>query len=217
MRLLVCAATASELAAWGEGASDTKLLVSGVGVPATFAALAAPPDPLPDAVINIGIAGAYPGTGLEIGDVVIGTSEVYGDLGFALPDPPYFQPITQSAFGSFYADPFALWVPSGMGGHRGKGCTVGTCTGTQAQGLQRRDLFSAHFESMEGAALAQLGRQWGVPVCEVRTISNIAAQRDMRLVNIQQSLESLKAFLHSNRLFFHDIDNDPPHPPVPHV
>lgn len=148
-------------------------------------------------MVNIGIAGAYPDSGLEIGDIVLGTSEVYGDLGFALPEPPYFRPITQSPFGDFYAQPYPLWLPPNPGVAQGRGCTVNTCTGTEAQGRQRESLFEAHFETMEGAAIAQIGAQWGVPVCEVRAISNRAAHRDMRVENIRLSLMKLELFLKS--------------------
>src|SRR5208283_5128570 len=35
----------------------------------------------PDHVYNIGVAGAYPGSGLRLGDVVIAENEFYGDEG----------------------------------------------------------------------------------------------------------------------------------------
>lgn len=191
----MCAATASELAAWGAPTPETTLIVSGVGIPATFASLAQPLAVLPELIVNIGIAGAYPESGLKIGDLVVGTSEVYGDLGFALPEPPYFRPITDSPFGAFYATPYPLWVPANLTVATGRGCTVSTCTGTDSQGRLRQALYTAHFETMEGAAVAQLGAQWGVPVCEIRAISNIAGYRNMRIENIRLSLQNLELFL----------------------
>ena len=204
MRLLVCAATSWELSAWGEPQEGESLHVSGVGAPATFAAF--PTRPNADLILNIGIAGAYPGSGLAIGDIVVGESEVWGDIGFALPEPPHFRPIQESEFGAFYTKPLPLWAPQQLEGRRGRGCTVHTCTGTDAQGAQRRALFQADFETMEGAAIAQLGQQWGMPVCEIRAISNLAAQRDMRPEHLRLSHERLKMFLktlHDNGEFFH--------------
>ena len=58
----------------------------------------------------------------------------------------------------------------------------------------RRDLFEAQFETMEGAAVAQIAQRLDVPFYEVRAISNIAADRDMRPENIKIALESLQAF-----------------------
>ncbi len=210
MRLLVCAATAWELSAWGDALEGVSLRVSGVGAPATFAAFPTPPDA--DLIVNIGIAGAYPGSGLSIGDIVIGESEVWGDLGFALPEPPYFRPIQQSEFGAFYTEPVALFAPTGLGGARGRGCTVHTCTGTDLQGAQRRELFQADFETMEGAAIAQLGMQWKLPVCEIRAISNYAAKRDMRPENLRLSHRCLQVFLRETQQesdFFHTIAVEP--------
>lgn len=209
MTLLVCAATAWELSAWGEPEEGVSLQVTGVGAPATFAAF--PQRPTADLIVNIGIAGAYRGAGLAIGDIVLGESEVWGDIGFALPEPPHFRPIQQSEFGAFYAEPLPLWVPD----HpelatlfRGRGCTVNTCTGTEAQGALRQELFAADFETMEGAALAQLGQGWGVPVCEIRAISNIAATRDMRPEHLRLSKERLSMFLQQTKIksvLFHKI------------
>lgn len=206
MSLLVCAATEGELAAWGEAPQGAQLQVTGVGIPATFCALTSWVGPPPSAILNIGIAGAYPNSGLAIGDLVLGTQEVYGDIGFTLPEPPHFRPITASPFGSFYQNPLTLWVPHGLLLAQGRGCTVNSCTGTHTQGEHRETLFQAQFETMEGAAVAQWGHQWGIPVCELRAISNIAADRDMRLENIALSLKNLAMFLskpQNRSVFFH--------------
>ena len=193
MRLLVCAATAWELSAWGEAEAGVTLCVTGVGPPAVFSALSQRPSA--DLVVGIGIAGAYEGAGLEIGEIVVGESEVWGDIGFALPEPPHFRPIQQSEFGAFYSEPLPLWLPPWLQAKQGRGCTVHTCTGTDEQGALRRALFGADFESMEGAALAQLGQSWQIPVCEIRAISNIAARRDMRPEHLHLSHERLTMFL----------------------
>jgi futalosine hydrolase len=191
-RLLVCAATAFELECFPAGREGVVRAVSGVGVVQTLLTL--PPllaEHRPEAVLNIGIAGAYPECGLAIGDVVCAGSEVFGDVGFELPDGG-FQPITESRFGAGY-EPLTLSVPDGAMGLRG--CTVSTCTGTRATGERRRELFSAHFETMEGAALALACRKAGISVSEVRAISNLAAERDMRPENIKAALRALKEAL----------------------
>lgn len=214
---LVCAATRMELEAFADTDALRELsdsvflteqgefayLVSGVGVPCTFARLLPAVQRLrPTLLLNIGIAGAYPASGLSIGDIVLGDSEVYGDIGFELPEEPGFRSVTESAFGDFYQTPFPLTLPDAYRQDRvdlrvsvRRGCTVNACTGTEATGALRERLFQAGFESMEGAAVAQIGQAAGIPVCEVRAISNIAAHRDMRPENIGLALNNLRRYL----------------------
>jgi futalosine hydrolase len=216
-RLLACAATLPELQAFGE-LPDTSALfeaaacvtdgkiafcLTGVGIPSVFARLMPVVERLkPSLLLNIGIAGAYPESGIAIGDVVIGEAEVYGDVGFELPEPPGFRSLVESEFGEFYRTPIPLAVesvylqePAGFRQHVVRGCTVNACTGTEATGRLRAQVTGAAFESMEGAAVAQVGRQAGVPVCEVRAVSNIAATRDMRPENVALALARLRDYL----------------------
>lgn len=180
---------------------DAIYLVTGVGIPrALDRVLQVAGRERPDSILNLGIAGAYPHSGLKIGDIVLGESEVYGDIGFELPNLPGFQPLRDSPFGHDYADPIPLSItvvsePAPIG----RGCTVNTCAGTAATGLLREQLFSAAFETMEGAAVAQAGQTLGIPVSEVRAISNMAAERDMRPENIQAALASLAQFFEHSR------------------
>lgn len=196
--LLVCAATAMELQTFGP--TDGSFL-TGVGIPLALAQTLAVAGRLkPRRILNIGIAGAYPGSGLRIGDIVIGQSEVYGDVGFGLPDAPGFRHVGESEWGAFYQMPLPLVqfsefpVP-----HLGPGCTVNACTGTEAVGRLRETLFQAAFETMEGAAVAQAGQTLGIPVCEIRAVSNFASARDMRPENIRLALANLAAYFDALR------------------
>ena len=208
MSLLVCAATAFELEALPDDPRMVRV-VSGVGIAATLLHLMPAffaESTRPSLILNIGIAGAYPDTGIALGDIVIADSETWGDVGFTLPEAPGFQPITESSFGEWYAQPLPTvrpqeWtLPEPLGAnyrvHTGRrGCTVNTCTGTDAVGIFRRDCFGAAFETMEGAAVAAVGRERGIPVCEIRAISNYAARREMRPENIRRALDNLRHYL----------------------
>ena len=216
MELLVCAATLFELTAFeietatrkaldseGRAAEGTTgFLVTGVGIPAALAALMEfCTANKPQSILNIGIAGAYPQSGIVIGDIVLGVSEVYGDVGFELPEAPHFQSLAETPFaGTLYANPLPLalapqWHCLALAPRLAKGCTVNVCTGTDATAALREQVFGVEFETMEGAAVAQAGLRLGVPVSEVRAISNIAAWRDMRPENIRLALERLRAYL----------------------
>lgn len=91
---------------------ELTLFVTGVGIPAALAnTLHLLQCVRPACILNIGIAGAYlrdlptpSPQQLRIGDIAIGTSEVYGDVGFELStepktDAPHFQSIQSSPFG----------------------------------------------------------------------------------------------------------------------
>ena len=201
--ILICAATEFELDCFPDVEGVVKA-VTGVGVPATLALLPPLLERLrPTLAVNVGIAGAYPETGLKIGDVVLGEREVFGDLGFELPGGG-FTPLQDSPFGAWY-EPLTLFVPDFFDDTSlllGLGVTVNVCTGTLATGVRRRDRFGASFETMEGAAFALACRSAGVPGVEVRAISNLAAERDMRPENIKISLASLAEFLVRNRAAF---------------
>jgi futalosine hydrolase len=173
--------------------------VTGVGVVETLLKLSSLLSTLwPKRVLNVGIAGAYPGSGLAIGALVVADSETFGDVGFELPVEPGFQPISSAPFGTFYAQPLALTVDERLFAGTpapvrvARGCTVSTCTGTRATGMLRERLYEAAFETMEGAAVAAACAAANMEMCEVRAISNIAAERDMRWENIQTALASLR-------------------------
>ncbi len=149
----------------------------------------------PARILNIGIAGAYPGSNLSIGDVVMGSYEVYGDVGFELPDKPGFEPVRVAVWAAFYRKPLPLTAfPEYSGISQRPGCTVNACTGTEATGLLREQLFGVAFETMEGAAVAQAGQMLGIPVCEIRAISNIASRRDMQAFNMNKAVLQLRHY-----------------------
>lgn len=217
--ILLCAATLAEMEAclgplgaafaslpadgsraWARRRGDVVLAVTGVGIPLTLARLMPLAASLrPSLIVNIGIAGAYPGAGLAIGDLAVGESETFGDLGMETPGPEAFLPLAGFAWSdAVYARPLALSLEPwrGHGTPRtARGCTVNACAGTAATGARRRALAGADFESMEGAAVALAGSELGIPAAEARAISNIAADRDMRPENIALAMGALGGFV----------------------
>ena len=216
IKLLVCAATRIELMTFQpilktprsdrtyvlSESKEAELVVTGVGIPCTLLNL----PPLlaalkPDLVLNIGIAGAYPNSGLKIGDIAMARSETIGDIGFELNEEPGFQSVSSAPFGTFYRKlPMALsptfrFQPANYGFLEIDACTVNTCTGTAHTGLMRERMFGVGMESMEGAAVALACDATKIPVCEVRAISNMASDRDMRPANIGIALDRLGEYL----------------------
>lgn len=222
--ILVCAATGMEMDAclkaagirfaeltptvdrpWVRTRGGITFAVTGAGIPMTMARLL----PLasqakPGLIVNAGIAGAYPGSGFNLGDVVAGQSESFGDLGAETPEDAAFLPLASFPWADeeyrkplpLALEPLRLGTEGGAGDLRpARGCTVNACTGTEATGRLRRTLFGADFETMEGAAVAWIGRELGIPVCEVRAISNFASTRDFRPENAKAALGNLGVYM----------------------
>jgi futalosine hydrolase len=167
--LVVCVAT--EL----EGAllrPHVPVIVTGVGaVNAAYALTRYIDREQVDGIVVCGIAGAYPGSGIAIGSVVCAESECYGDLGASSPDGF----LDMEALG-FPIIPLPMQIfPASR---RARFVTMNTCTGTDdgARVIEART--GGAVESMEGAAIAHVAALAGIPVGEIRGISNIAGNRD---------------------------------------
>lgn len=168
---------------------------TGVGMPAVYRTFLTRSVAGP--LISLGIAGAYEGTGLKIGDVVIVGTEIVGDLGMELPTNPRFVPLRDFPFGSSQST-IRLHVPRVACAPVVDGCTVSMVTGTRETGKRHRDLYGAAIETMEGYAVADIAAVYGVPCLEVRAISNFASERDMKPENIRAALEALSSFWEAN-------------------
>lgn len=161
-------------------------LLSGVGpVEATWSltTLLSRRTKMPRGVINFGVAGAYPDSGLELLDLCLAEGEVLGDLGVIhenhiQPLPPTFAPLRE-----FVCDPALLAEGAGILASAGLPCRAGRFvtlaggSGTRRRGEYLRDSHHAICENMEGAALARVCLGFGVPFLELRCVSNFVLDR----------------------------------------
>jgi futalosine hydrolase len=181
--LLLCVAIEAEGALLREhlaGTDRIQIVRMGVGaVNAAHAVTLAVTRDRPGAIIVCGVGGAYPGSGLRVGDVACAASEVYGDLGVMSPGgfldmqalglpvidetPPLYNTLPMQIFPSE---------------HRATFVTVNACTGTNDAALALQARTGGAVENMEGAAVAHVARLHGVPAGEIRGISNMAGDRD---------------------------------------
>jgi len=143
----------------------------------------------PSALLLFGIGGAYPGSGLSTGDLALAEREIYADCGVSLGDGDYgFEamglPLVRAGrrklFNEFPLDRGLIRrAMRHLGGARpGPFLTVCLSTGTRARALALERRFSAVCENMEGAAVAQVCAIYGLPLLELRGISNVVEDRD---------------------------------------
>ena len=157
MRVLILAATLPELA-W---VTDHEQLAVGIGpVEAGIATAARLVNDPPDAILHVGIAGARRASGLEIGDVVIGTESRYSDLlagvptliTTCLPDPALLARV-------------AALLPNGR--------QLPIATTARVGGSR-----DCEVEAMEGFAVLRAAAEASVPCVELRAISNMVEEAD---------------------------------------
>ena len=159
-------------------------------------------------VVLVGICGAYPGRGLDVGDVVRVDSEVVGDLGVVESDgsfTPWHKVCATSANGSVpqtsaqvYESSSLRGVPAWLSNLKPvAGLSVNCCTGTASMAKERVENFNVDVESMEGAACFSICHAFGVPCYEIRAVSNFATTRDKSTWRIKEALASLRTVLTS--------------------
>lgn len=165
----------------------------------------------PSCIVNFGIGGAYPSSGLGVGDIAVAEKEVYADEGVLLKDGLHSFEITgipllkvrgRKYFNEFPADKRltkqALKAASSTA-HCKSGIflTVSACTGTGKRAAELAGKFGPICENLEGAAVAHICRIYGVPFVEIRGISNIVEDRNMKKWEIKTASENCqKAVLH---------------------
>jgi len=72
----------------------------------------------------------------------------------------------------------------GLKVHSGNFITVSQCSGTLKTGEIIRKRFNGICENMEGAAVAHICAKYAIPMIEIRGISNIIEDRDLKKWNI---------------------------------
>ncbi|QOV37548.1 futalosine hydrolase [Streptomyces ferrugineus] len=180
------------------GLPGTEVIAAGVG-PAlaaattatalTRAALEGAPYAL---VVSAGIAGGF-APDAPVGSLVVADEITAADLGAQTPDG--FVPVTELGFGTVtHRPPEALVreVAAATGARRGAVLTVSTVTGTAERAARLRERHpTALAEAMEGFGVAEAAAAHGVPVLEIRAVSNPVGPRDRAAWRIGDALAAL--------------------------
>ncbi|MET9803761.1 futalosine hydrolase [Streptomyces sp. NPDC006368] len=192
------------------------VVAAGVGPAAaavgTTSALASAPYAY-DLVVSAGIGGGFADRA-PLGAVVVSDAIVAADLGADTPDG--YLAVEELGFGrSVHLPPPGLTDRIAKALHEGEQrhvvapvLTVSTVTGTAAR---TAELVARHptagAEAMEGFGVAEAATAHGVPVVEIRAVSNTVGPRDRAAWRVGQAMDSLRyAFqLLSTTVFVEDL------------
>jgi futalosine hydrolase len=143
-------------------------------------------------VVSAGIGGGF-APEAPVGSLVVADEITAADLGAETPDG--FLPVTELGFGTItHLCPAALVrdAAAATGARPGTVLTVSTVTGTAARAAALRTRHPrALAEAMEGFGVAEAAAAHGVPVLELRAVSNPVGPRDRAAWRIGEALDAL--------------------------
>lgn len=180
----------------GELAGKPVLMcATGIGKSAAAAATALLLHQFPVTLVYVlGCAGAFPASGLQVGDLAIASVEIHGDEGVCTPGgflamselglPPELAtaerfPTTALLLSRIGAHLHSYALSNAIHCLSGPFVTVSTCSGSTQRAVQLQRRTGAIAENMEGAAVAQLCHAYHTPFLEIRAISNMVEDRDL--------------------------------------
>ena len=194
-RILVATAVPAERDAVARALTGDRITVLAVGVgPAAAAAATATAlaGTRYDLVVSAGIAGGFQPEA-PVGSLVVADEITVADLGAETADG--FLPVTELGFGTVtHRPPTALVraLATASGARTGTVLTVSTVTGTAARAAELRARHPrALAEAMEGFGVAEAAVAHGVPVLELRAVSNPVGPRDRAAWRIGDALAAL--------------------------
>ncbi len=148
------------------------------------------------AVLSLGVAGALPGSDLNIADVVLSELSVFADEGLQVPEgfrdcAAMGYPLGPGGGSSAPMDGELLQALRPLADAAGPIATVSTCSGTDERARSVRGRTRAVAEAMEGAAVGLVAERVAVRFGEVRVISNTTGDRDRQVWDLPRALEAL--------------------------
>ncbi|MBU0663553.1 MAG: futalosine hydrolase [Proteobacteria bacterium] len=149
-------------------------------------------DPRIDKVLNFGVAGAYlcesssKGDNASILDLCLAEQESLGDFGICFADHLEVLDEKLGASTVFPLDQSLLHLAGKILAHHqiayhcGNFVTVSAASATRQRGAMLAARFQGLCENMEGAAAARVCAEFSLPLLEVRAVSNLVEDRDLK-------------------------------------
>ena len=176
---------------------EVEVLITGIGpVSATYLLTTTIADKKPHLVIQAGIAGSFNYKDDEAGKVMLVKYDAFGDLG--MEEKGKFTTVFDAGFAGKNHFPFTdgwLINPHPLLNNPAlpvvKAVTINKVSDSSVQRQQLADTFTAHIETMEGAALHYVCLQQNVPFLQIRSISNEVGERDKSKWKMKEAIANL--------------------------
>lgn len=152
-----------------------------------------------DIVVNAGICGGFSDR-TELGSLVVANKIIAADLGAQTPEG--FISLDELGFGTARVTVDQSLVnrvkealqSAGLPVTTGPILSVSTVTGTAETTLEMiKRVPGATAEAMEGYGVAMAAQEYGIPILEIRAVSNVVGPRDRDSWRIKEALASLES------------------------
>jgi len=147
-------------------------------------------------LLLIGVCGAYPESGLDVGALCLVGEDLLADEGVALPGGGFLglETMGLGEVGPFLADPTRTHAAARLlAAPVLRGATVSTCSGDDERSRALAVRSGAQVETMEGAAVLQVCRAFDVPVVQLRCVSNRTGDRARAGWDLRRAIDRLHA------------------------
>lgn len=196
MDILVVAATEAEILPFlglsPQQRQGIDTLVTGVGMVATALAIGQRlASTRYDLLLNVGIAGSFDKL-IALGEVVCVVQDTFSELGVEDGDQFINSELLGLAQCTFISDQMHTML---HGLRKCRAITVNTVHGNEHTINEVVNRLNPDTESMEGAAVFQAGHHFGVPVIQVRAISNYVERRNKANWQLPLAIDNLNRWL----------------------
>jgi futalosine hydrolase len=183
MKILLIAATSDEIIK--EYFSNSEVLISGVGmVNTTYTVTKHLSVNSYDLVINMGIAGCF-NSAIKIGDVVEVVVDTFSEIGFE-------NGMEFDNFSDFeITNTFKVEGKTNL--QKVTGITVNTVHGNEDSIAKIVSRLNPDVESMEGAAVLKVCKEFAIPCVQIRAISNKVEKRNKENWDLLLAIKNLNA------------------------
>ena len=181
MKVLIVSATKSEITS--DKVMSFPILITGVGMVNTAIALTRKLcNSTFDLIINMGIAGTFTNS-LKVGDIIEVSEDIFSEIGFE--DGSDFSQFVDFEIPTSYKNESKTSLKKVVG------ITVNTVHGNEDSIKKIINRLNPDIESMEGAVIFKICKEFNIPCMQIRSISNKVERRNKENWSVNLAIKNL--------------------------